>query len=150
MKNTISRISSFSSALFHCTLGLLISITIVSYLIGTPEVSSDIQITRISPGNSYRICEFIPNVDLRPQFNFNTKQIFLYLVMKESNRSEMIWHKIVKNGEKYNFIETLRSIPFSTTKGNNTFDFELRGSIFPFVGQMKDVKYGMLSYKDKQ
>lgn len=150
MKNTFSRISSFSSVLFNCTIGLLIAMTIISHFIGTPKISSELQVTRISSGNSYRICEFIPNIDLKPQFNFNTKQIFLYLVLKENNRSEMIWHTIVKNGGKYNFTEKLRSASFSTTKGNDSFDFELRGSVFPFVGQLKDVSYATISYKEKQ
>lgn len=143
MKNTANRISAFTSVLMNCTIALLFSIFLVSYLYGSPKISADLQVDWVSPNRSFKMCRFIPNIDLTPQFYFNTKQVFLYLVTKSSNKQEMVWSKIIKNGENYKLTERLQSnYIFSETENGGKYEFELRGNIFPFVGQLKDVYYG--------
>lgn len=149
MKNTISRITCFSSILMNCTILLLLSIFLVSYLFPVPSITAELKIEWVSPNRSYKACRFSPNIDLSSQFNFNTKQIFLYLVAKTPNKQEMVWSKIIKNGEKCKFFEPLQSNSIFSTGENGLVEFELRGNMFPFVGQLKDLHYGNFEYRGK-
>lgn len=93
------------------------------------------------------MCSFYPNIDLSSQFNFNTKQIFLYLIARTGEREEMVWSKIVKNGESYK-LNDLEKSNYSFSVGiDGPLLFELRGNVFPFVGQMKDIHYATVDYR---
>lgn len=150
MKNTMERFSTFSTALFSTTLGLFFAIFLYSYLNPRPQIHGDISIPWISDTKaSYKALRFIPNIDLGSQFTLNTKQIFLYLILKDkiSNKEEMVWSKIVQNGDNYKLNDICRSNYIFTGNNRNIYEFELRGNIFPFVGQLLDVGYGILKYK---
>lgn len=147
MKNTFSRGITFFGHFLTYSFGLLAVITLVSHLFQEPHITSDLTISWISPGKSYKSCQFFPNVDLTPQFNMNTKQVFLYLTVKTDNKEQMLWSKIVKNGSDYKFFNPEKSkYMFNIPDGNAVF--ELKGNVFPFVGFMKTVKYAEIKHKE--
>lgn len=149
MKNAVTRATSFCSILMNCTILLLLAIFIASYFYSIPQVTADLRVGWVSPNKNYKVCQFFPNIDLTPQFNFNTKQVFLYLVAKTPEKQEMVWSKIVKNGEKYKFFESEKSNYIFSVGGDGHISFELRGNMFPFVGQLKDIHYGSFEYYEK-
>lgn len=154
MKNTLSRVSTFSSILFNTTLGLLFCIFLASYLNPGYPVSSNLKISWISPNPNFKSLRFEPNIDLTPQFTFNTKQIFIYLVLRTQEDSgnlkeEMTWSKIVKNGDNYKLFEMEKSNSIFSGSLTGGYEFELRGNIFPYVGQLRDISYGSIKYKNE-
>lgn len=144
MKDFSSRANTFSSVLMNCTIALLFVIFFVSYMTPIKPIAGDLKITWMSPGNGFRVVRLIPNIDLTPQFVFNIKQIFLYVVAKSNGKEEMLWSKIVKNGGNYVFKELVQSTYPLDPSGK--IEFELRGSIFPYTGQLIDVSYGSVPY----
>lgn len=155
MKNTLSRASTFFSILFHTTLGLLFCIFLASYLNPGYPVSSNLKISWISPNPNFKSLRFEPNIDLTPQFTFNTKQIFLYLTLrtKQSNgelKEEMVWSKVAKSGDDYRFFGTEKSNYIFSGSQTGDYEFELRGNIFPYVGQLRDISYGLVKHKNQK
>ncbi|KAL6122246.1 hypothetical protein NUSPORA_00712 [Nucleospora cyclopteri] len=150
MKNAVNRLNTFGNHLFNFTVSLLFVIFAVTRLQKQPKISSDSRIVLF--GNTYNNCyiRFIPNIDLSSQFNINTKQIFLYCISKTGRRHEMCWSKIVKRDDPKTYFQPVRnSYPFKIEEGFNKFDtftFELRGHIYPYVGMMMDVSYGEFTY----
>lgn len=145
MKNAQQRLSVLSNVFFNMTLCLLFAIFAFSYLKGFPEVHAEMELIRYNPRSEYKMLIFKPNLDLTPQFTFNTKQIFLYVVLDSGHKSEMVWSKIIKRGDDYIlYTKQSNNYSFTGTK-DNLIKLELRGNIFPFVGQMKDVHYGYLN-----
>lgn len=145
MKNTKERLFYFWNALFNSTLVLLFAIFIISYWLPQPPVSANLRIISYSKNSDLKTLTFDPSIDLAPHFNFNTKQIFLYLTCKcSSGNEEMVWTKTIKNGDNYKiFGKQWNNFRF-TADGKPDCIFELRGNIYPYVGQIKDVHYGKL------
>lgn len=146
MKNTSARISEFGSVLMNCTIVLLFSIFLISYFTPLKDVSSNLKIVWMSPGKGFKVARLIPNIDLTPQFVFNIKQIFLYVVAKSNGKEEMVWSKIVKNGDKCKFFDLVQTTYNFEPNSNEKIEFEIRGSIFPYTGQLLDVFYGKATY----
>jgi len=148
MKNAIERATSFHFILMNCTIALLLAIFAASYFYPFPPVTADLKIDWVSPNRSFKVCRFSPGVDLTPQFSFNTKQVFLYLVAKYSpTQEEMVWSKIVRNGEGYRLEGVEQSNYIFSGGSGRSITFELRGNVFPFVGKMRDVQYGSVEYQ---
>lgn len=146
MKDTSSRLSEFGTALMNCTIALLFCIFLISYLTPFKEISSDLKVTWISPGRGFRVARLIPNIDLEPQFTFNIKQIFLYVVAKTKGKEEMVWSKIVQNGDSYKFFDLVQTNYIFESSSDQKIEFEIRGSVFPYTGQLLDVHYGRTFY----
>lgn len=147
MKNTYNRASSFVSVLFHSTTALLFAIFLIFYLSPPYQVRSNLKIMRLEGKGEYKVLFFEPNVDLKPQFTINTKQIFIYLTCRIGDKEEMVWSKIIKNGGEYQLFSKQVSNYSFICKENVEYDFELSGNIFPYVGQMQTVNYGSVKYK---
>ncbi|ELA41894.1 uncharacterized protein VICG_01078 [Vittaforma corneae ATCC 50505] len=113
MKNAITRASSFCSILMNCTVLLLFAIFITSYFYSTPQVTADLKVEWVSPNRNYKACQFFPNIDLTPQFNFNTKQVFLYLVAKSPENKKWSGRKSSKTVKGINFLKKKSQTTFS-------------------------------------
>lgn len=100
----------------------------------------------MSPDKNFKSMYFEPNIDLTPQFTFNTKQIFLYLTIRAGEKEEMVWSKIVRNGDEYRFFSKQASNYIFSAPELRTCELELRGNVFPYVGQILDVSYGAIKY----
>lgn len=146
MKNTQKRLFTFFSIVTNATISLLFLITAISYLFPAPLLSADLKVSWASPKSGLRVCQFQPSIDLSQQFKFNTKQIFLYLYAKSGDKEEMVWSKIVKNGDNYKLFGVEKSTYLFSIMGKNFTEFELRGNIFPFVGLLRDVHYASFNY----
>lgn len=144
MKDVQSRVTNFFGVLFNMTVILLFAIFVVSYITTTPALKANMKLLRYEPKSEYKILFFEPNIDLTPHFTFNTKQIFLYVVLASPDKSEMVWSKTVRNGERYDLFVKERSNYVFTGSNVKKALFELRGNIYPYVGQMKDIHYGNL------
>lgn len=150
MKNTYNRISYFSTILFNSTMVLLFVIFAISFVSKPGLARANIKVLKLEGRGEYKSLKFEPNVDLSSQFTFNTKQIFLYLTCKVGENEQMAWSKIVSNGSNYGLFESQNSnYSFTVQPGADSVVFELRGNVFPYVGQMKDVSFGTLVYKLK-
>ncbi|KAM0680533.1 Signal peptidase complex subunit [Glugoides intestinalis] len=151
MKSTYKRLFTFFSIVTNATVFLLFLITVLSYLFPAPPLSADLKVSWVSPNkHTVRVCQFQPSIDLSQQFNFNTKQIFLYLYAKSGDREEMVWSKIIKNGDNYKLFGIEKSTYLFSIAGKNFTEFELRGNIFPFVGLLRDVPYASFKYIEAQ
>lgn len=144
MKNIQGRVSNFFGVLFNMTLVLLFAIFAVSYITTTPALSANMKLLRYDTRSEYKVLVFEPNIDLKPHFTFNTKQIFLYVILHSPDKSEMVWSRIVKNGGKYGLFGKETSNYVFTGSRDKKARFELRGNVYPYVGQMKDIHYGYL------
>lgn len=145
MKDTCSRAYAYTSVLMYCTIGLLISIFVSSYLTQNNNVKSSIAIDWVTPNGSFKMARFYPNLDLTKQFDFNTKQVFLFVVAKTKASDRMIWSKIVKNGDNYKFFDIVHSSGFEAQPGEKV-KFLIGGNVFPYVGQLRIVHYGETEY----
>ncbi|KAF9763667.1 Signal peptidase complex subunit 3 [Nosema granulosis] len=147
MHKASRRISFISSALMNPTLILLFSIFACSLLFVKPLPKANIQIKSLDASSYRRILTFNPNVDLSDQFNFNVKQIFVYLrVIYPTKSSEILWSKIVQRGDVYKLVENVRSnYEIKGEVGRNVV-LELRGNYFPFVGIIRDFSFGETNF----
>lgn len=147
MHKSLKRISFISSAIFNPTLVLLFSIFACSLLFVKPLPKANIQVKGLDASGYRRILTFSPNVDLEDQFNFNVKQIFVYLrVIYPSKSSEILWSRIVQRGGKYKLNEVVRSnYEIKGEVGRNVI-LELRGNYFPFVGIIRDFSFGSTEF----
>lgn len=149
MKNALERASNFHFVLMNSTIILLLIIFTTSYFYPKTSVSADLEIGWVSPNRSFKMCRFTPNIDLTPQFAFNTKQVFLYMIAKSSVGEEMVWSRIIKNGDLCRLEKQEQSNYVFSGGPGETILFELRGNVFPFVGKMTDVLYGSAEYRKK-
>jgi signal peptidase complex subunit 3 len=150
MKSFYDRTCYFGSVSFNATLALLFTIFAISYLSPSPKLTAGLRIDNYKNNMEYKVLYFYPNIDLSSQFNFNTKQIFLYLTYKTKtgNKQEMVWSKIIKNGDKYSlFNKEASNYIFTGDQHIKECIFELRGNIYPYVGQLKDISFGEVVYE---
>jgi len=170
MKNTKERFMCLCGKALNLTLVLFLMIFLTSLINKPPKLSVSPKILRVSKTVEWTSVSFVPNVDLSTQFTYNVKQIFLYLICRvdekengmesdsksvsdgssnNSNKKEnMVWSRIVRKEsvEKvFNKVEKNNYV-FSLGKGKKV-TFELRGNVFPVVGQVKDVLYGEATYE---
>lgn len=118
-------------------------IFLLSHLNKKDVPECDIRISSYALDNSRtRYIYFSPNIDLSPQFHLNVKQTFVYLKMKyDGTNSDMLWSKIVKRGDSKKLSEYYyNNYTIPIVKSGKVF-LELRGCIFPYIGQTSDVLY---------
>ncbi|EPR78783.1 Signal peptidase protein [Spraguea lophii 42_110] len=153
--NTFSkRISHILNYTFYATIVLLILIYMSSLWYKRSTPTSNLTIKELSALTFPKLV-FNPDIDLSNQFNFNTKQIFVYLKMiyGPSNKySEMVWSKIIKADDNkllkndiynnYKFSKEVRYFQNVT--------FELRGSILEYVGRNYDMLIKRIVYDNKE
>lgn len=137
------RLAALASHTLSFTTTLLAMIFILSHINKKEIPECDIRISSCVLDNSRtRYIYFSPNIDLSPQFHLNVKQIFVYLKMNyEASNSDMLWSTIVKRGENnklHEYYYNNYAIPI--VKPGKVY-LELRGCIFPYIGQTSDVLY---------
>ncbi|KAH9949055.1 signal peptidase subunit [Amylocystis lapponica] len=152
MHTNYARISNISATLSSCMMALLAAIALSSFLF-TADPKGDLHVASVQvvPGNARRYANkhqefafvnFNVTADLSPLFNWNTKQVFLYLGAEYTNKQGVvnevvIWDKIVRNKEdarldvsgrnKYVFREL-------STSFNPPANYTLKYNVMPYVG----------------
>ncbi|KAI0784614.1 signal peptidase 22kDa subunit, partial [Abortiporus biennis] len=114
MHSIYSRINNISGILSTCLMVLLLGISLSSFVFtADPKGSLEISSIQVSPGKARRyhnknqdfaFVQFNVSADLTPLFNWNTKQLFLYVGAEYTDnkgvRNEVvIWDKIVRRKE---------------------------------------------------
>ncbi|KAI9061728.1 signal peptidase subunit [Trametes sanguinea] len=154
MHTVYSRINNVSAMLSTCMMVLLAAISITSYfLVADPKGSISVSSIQVFPGNARRYANknqdfafvnFNVTADLSPLFNWNTKQLFLYVSAEYENKrgvknEVVIWDRIVRRKEdaqlsiagrnKYAFRELSTSF-----KGAAPAHYTLKYNVMPYVG----------------
>ncbi|KAH7104643.1 signal peptidase 22 kDa subunit [Auriculariales sp. MPI-PUGE-AT-0066] len=158
MFSTYQRISTVSAFLTSCAMVLVALISIVSLPAATDVSTSSLVVTpqKVLQGKrgnygreqEFAFFKFDYSADLQPLFDWNTKQVFLYLVADYTNfqgvhNEVVIWDRIVRRKEdarlrisgqnnKYPFKDYSRKFSNSSDVG-----FTMRYNLMPHVGLLK-------------
>ncbi|KAF9030814.1 signal peptidase subunit [Hymenopellis radicata] len=154
MHSIISRINNVSAFLSSCLMCLLGAIALSSFVF-TADPKGDLAIAsvKVYPAKLQRyprekqemaFVNFNISADLTPLFNWNTKQLFLYLEAEYENNQGVlnevvIWDRIVRRKEdavinvagknKYHFKELSRQF-----RGVRAANYTLKYNLMPHVG----------------
>ncbi|KAF8149877.1 signal peptidase 22kDa subunit [Crassisporium funariophilum] len=154
MHSAFSRINNASAFLSSCMMALLAAIAISTFVFtANPQGDLSIASIKVVSSNARRypnkkqdlaFINFNVTADLTPLFNWNTKQLFLYLEAEYMNAKNVsnnvvIWDRIVRRKEdasikfvgknKYMFRDvssTFKNVPPAT--------YSLKYNIMPYVG----------------
>ncbi|KAJ7029212.1 signal peptidase subunit [Mycena alexandri] len=157
MHSVFSRINNVSALLSSCAMGLLAAIAVSSMLLTLFEAPLDgglvnVKSVKVVHGKGrqrkyeHAVVNFEIDADLSPLFNWNTKQLFLYLDAEYTNakgvqNSVVIWDRIVrrktdakihvegKREQKYAFKDVTGFRDASAT-------YTLRYNLMPHVGAL--------------
>ncbi|KAJ3524677.1 hypothetical protein NM688_g8521 [Phlebia brevispora] len=170
MHSTYARINNVSAFFSSCMMALLCAIALSSFIF-TADPKGDLNVTSIQifPGNARRyankkarfhlstfrhisgyVASSIPDspisiqipADLTPLFNWNTKQLFLYVQAEYTNaqgvyNEVVIWDKIIRSKEEANL----------TLSGRNKYVFRNLGKSWKNVGPANyTLKYNVMPY----
>lgn len=144
MKTARRRFNALMSFTFNPTLALLLAIFLSSLLVLKKPPAGDISVTDYKTYGRNSVVSFQTGLDLSDQFNFNLKQIFVYVravYPSAKNSSEIVWSRIVRRGDKKRIEGVLRSNYDISGDLSKTIVFELRGNYFPFVGMVRDILF---------
>ncbi|KAF8302078.1 signal peptidase subunit [Clavulina sp. PMI_390] len=157
MFSAYQRVNSLSSLLSSCLLGLLGAIALSSFVFtnqATGTVSLEPLKVRFGasgrfPAQEWAFVRFDVDSDLTPLFNWNTKQLFVYLAAEYTNskgvsNDVVLWDRIVLRKEdahlkiagaknKYAFRDYSRSFRNATD-----VVFSLRYNVMPYVGVLTE------------
>jgi len=154
MHTVYARFNNLSALLSSCVMALLGAIALSSFLF-TSDAAGDIVVSSVQvvPGNARRYAHkqqefafvnFNVTADLTPLFNWNTKQLFVYVSAEYTDNrgvanEVVIWDRIVRRKEdahiatagrnKYVFREmsrTFRNVPPA--------HYTLKYNVMPYVG----------------
>ncbi|EJF65231.1 signal peptidase 22 kDa subunit [Dichomitus squalens] len=155
MHSIYSRINNVSAMLSTCLMVLLGAISLSSFLFTSTPPPGTLAVTNVKvfPGNARRYANkyqdfafvnFNLTADLKPLFNWNTKQLFIYVSAEYENRQGtknevVIFDRIVQNKEdayidiagrnKYVFRDVSASFEDSTPA-----HYSLKYNVMPYVG----------------
>ncbi|KAK7027323.1 Signal peptidase complex subunit [Paramarasmius palmivorus] len=153
MHSIFSRINNVSAFFSSCMMGLLLAITISSFLLNAdPHGDLSISQVKVYPSKAPRtkrkqemaFVNFNISADLSPLFNWNTKQLFIYLEADYENtqgvkNQVVIWDRIVRSKDdavinvvgknKYAFREISSSF-----KKVPSAHYTLKYNVMPYVG----------------
>ncbi|KAI0798672.1 signal peptidase 22kDa subunit [Irpex lacteus] len=154
MHSTYARINNVTAFLSSCTMALLAAIALSSLLF-TADPKGEIHVSpmQIYAGNTRRymnkkqdvaFLNFNVTADLTPLFNWNTKQLFLYVQAEYTNaqgvqNEVVIWDKIVRSKEEADLALTGRNKYLfrnlgSSFKNVKPAHFSLKYNVMPYVG----------------
>jgi len=166
MHSAYQRINALSSLLSSCLLGLLAVIALTSLAIPHDVKKSTIEISplkvrfgqsgRFKAPQEWAFLQFDVNSDLRSLFNWNTKQLFVYLAAEYTNsqgitNDVVLWDRIVQREKdahlkiagarnKYAFRDYSQSFQNATN-----VEFSLRYELMPYVGVLTRGEAGRTS-----
>ncbi|KAH6913059.1 signal peptidase 22kDa subunit [Coprinopsis sp. MPI-PUGE-AT-0042] len=154
MHSIASRINNTSALLSSCMMALLAAIALSTFVFtAKPDGHLNIASVQVYAGQTRRYAtkkqdlafvDFNITADFSPMFNWNTKQIFLYLQAEYENtkgvkNEVVIWDRIVRSKDqakvnvigknKYNF----RELSTSFKKIANA-NYTLQYNVMPYVG----------------
>ncbi|KAF9260344.1 signal peptidase 22 kDa subunit [Marasmius fiardii PR-910] len=152
MHSIFSRINNVSAFLSSCMMGLLLAISISSFLF-TADPKGDLAIAsvKVYPSKAPRyprrkqelaFVNFNITADLTPLFNWNTKQLFVSLEAEYENtqgvKNEIvIWDRIVRSKDD----------AFIKVAGKNKYAFrEISGTFKKLTGSHYTLKYNIMPY----
>ncbi|KAI0338251.1 signal peptidase subunit [Trametopsis cervina] len=154
MHTTYARINNVTAFLSSCMMGLLVAIALSTFAFtADPKGQLDVSSMQIYSGNTRRytnkkqdvaFLHFNATADLTPLFNWNTKQLFLYLQAEYTNaqgvkNEVVIWDKIIRSKDEANLALTGRNKYLFRNLGSSFRNvqpahFSLKYNIMPYVG----------------
>jgi len=154
MHSIYQRFNNLSALLSSCALALLGAIAISSFFLGAdPKGTLGVGNIKVFPGSNrhfrqknheYSFMRFNISADLTPLFNWNTKQLFLYVGAEYESadgtkNDVVIWDRIVRRKQDA-FINTeakskypLRDMA-KTFSGVSPVNYTLKYNVMPYVG----------------
>nr|GAT42846.1 predicted protein [Mycena chlorophos] len=155
MHSIYARVNNISAFLSSCLMTLLAAIAISSLLVTyfeAPLEGGSITVNSIKvkhgKGRQYRFehafVDFEIDSDLSPLFNWNTKQLFLYLDAEYTNdkgvkNAVVIWDRIVRRKEDANIrLKSRQKYLFKDITGfkDASAVYTLRYNVMPWVGAL--------------
>ncbi|KAF9011112.1 signal peptidase 22kDa subunit [Cyathus striatus] len=154
MHSIISRLNNGSALLSSCMMTLLALIALSSFVFtADPKGDLSINSVKVYPANARRyphkkqdmaFVNFNISADLTPLFNWNTKQLFLYLQAEYPNpkggsNEVVIWDRIVRRKEDAN-IQVVAKNKYMFREISHKFKnippayYSLKYNIMPYVG----------------
>ncbi|KAI0684812.1 signal peptidase subunit [Cytidiella melzeri] len=154
MHTTYARINNVIASLSSCMMVLLAAIALSSVLFtADPKGELDVSPMQIFSGNTRRyvskkqdvaFLNFNVTADLTPLFNWNTKQLFLYVQAEYVNaqgvkNEVVVWDKIVRTKEEANLALSGRNKYLFRNLGTSFKNvepahFSLKYNAMPYVG----------------
>ncbi|OCH88646.1 signal peptidase subunit [Obba rivulosa] len=152
MHTLYARVNNASAMLSTCMMLLLAAIALSSLVFtADPKGAVTVSLVQVVPGNARRyrnkdqdfaFVTFNVSADLTPLFNWNTKQLFVYLAAEYTNKQGVsnevvIWDRIVRRKEDANILGA----------GRNKYVFrELSGSFRDVKPAHYSLKYNVMPY----
>ncbi|KAJ7185704.1 signal peptidase 22kDa subunit [Mycena filopes] len=155
MHSVFSRINNVSALLSSCAMGLLAAITISSMLLTLFESPLEgglvnVNSVKVVQGKGrqrkfeHALVSFEIDADLSPLFNWNTKQLFLYLDAEYTNakgvqNAVVIWDRIVRRKEDAKiYVNQRQKYAFKDITGfrDASATYTLRYNLMPHVGAL--------------
>ncbi|KAJ7440155.1 signal peptidase 22kDa subunit [Mycena latifolia] len=156
MHSLYARVNNLSALLSSCVMGLLAAIALSSIVLSmfeAPLEGGTILVKGLKvvhgKGRQYQhehaIVNFEIDADLSPLFNWNTKQLFLYLDAEYTNskgvkNAVVIWDRIVRRREdaKIHVVDSRQKYSFRDKTGfkDASATYTLRYNLMPHVGAL--------------
>ncbi|KAJ7065038.1 signal peptidase 22 kDa subunit [Mycena amicta] len=155
MHTIFARVNNLSALLSSCIMGLLATIALSSMLFSyfeAPLQGGSVTLNGVKvkhgKGRQYRFehafVDFEIDSDLSPLFNWNTKQLFLYLDAEYTNakgvkNAVVIWDSIVRRKEDANIqVKGRQKYHFKDVSGfrDASAIYTLRYNVMPWVGAL--------------
>ncbi|KAG7085766.1 hypothetical protein E1B28_003307 [Marasmius oreades] len=154
MHSIFSRINNVSALFSSCMMGLLVAISLSSFLLtAEPKGHLAISSVKVYPSKAPRyprrkqemaFVNFNVTADLTPLFNWNTKQLFVSLEAEYENtqgvKNEIvIWDRIVRSKDDA-FIRIVGKNKYAFREISSTFKkipsahYALKYNVMPYVG----------------
>ncbi|KZP34215.1 signal peptidase 22 kDa subunit [Athelia psychrophila] len=156
MHSLYARVNNVSATMSSCLMALLAAIALSTFLF-TADPKGDLAITNVkvtagrdrryrNKSQDYALVNFNVSADLTPLFNWNTKQLFLYLEAEYENakggkNDVVIWDRIVRRKEDA-FINVVGKNKYAFKDITNTFKkvpaahYALKYNVMPYVGAL--------------
>ncbi|GJE90099.1 signal peptidase subunit [Phanerochaete sordida] len=173
MHTVYSRINNVSAFLSSCLMALLAAIALSSLVFtADPKGILDVQSLNIYEGHTRRyhnrwqdvtFVNFNLTADLTPLFNWNTKQLFLYLQAeyvdaKGVKNEVVIWDRIIHKKDKANLsLNGRNKYVFrnlgKSFKGASAANYTLKYNVMPYVGLLtygEAARTGPLAFPEKR
>ncbi|KAJ7689475.1 signal peptidase 22kDa subunit [Mycena rosella] len=157
MHSLYARVNNISALLSSCVMGLLAAIALSSVVLSMFEAPLEggavlVKGVKVVHGkgrayqHEHAIVNFEIDADLTPLFNWNTKQLFLYLDAEYTNskgvkNAVVIWDRIVRRKEDANIhVDSRQKYSFRDVTGfrsvisDASATYTLRYNLMPHVG----------------
>ncbi|KIJ68025.1 hypothetical protein HYDPIDRAFT_107611 [Hydnomerulius pinastri MD-312] len=156
MHSIYARVNGISALWSTCLMTLLAAIALSSFIF-TADPKGNIDVVSLKVFNAkakrypfkteeFGFVKFNLTADLRPLFNWNTKQLFVYLEAEYTNaqgvnNTMVLWDRIVRRKEDANIVQSSRNkYKFrelsESFKNTSPAEFSLKYNVMPYVGML--------------